>query len=157
MPFALAAANRWLWVSLLLLAATTASAEGDGIVHQRVRLRLLASDEAVLGKALAVTRERVTIEGSDPDTRREIDWRDVKGLELSRGKKRNTSKGVLGGVVLWGAIVGAIAAFDTLDESGVAEPVFIGVLLGAGGYVGHRIQTEKWERVPIPSAEAETR
>ncbi len=157
MPFAPAGANKWLWAIPLLLAASTASAEGDAIVNQRVRLRLLASPEAVIGTALAVTQERMTLQISGLDTRQEIPWRDVKWLELSRGKKRNTLKGVFAGAALWGAIVGAFAVGSTLDESGVGEPVFIGVLLAGGGLVGHGIQAEKWERVPVPAATGETR
>jgi hypothetical protein len=147
----------YLWVPLLFLMASSASAESDAIVNQRVRLRLVANHETVIGRALAATHERLTLGKLDSDPPREIPWRDVQKLEMSRGKKRNTLKGLLAGAALWGAIVGAVAAVDTLDESGVGEPVFVGALLLGGGIVGYRHQTETWERVPIPSTSDETR
>jgi len=52
-------------------------------------------------------------------------------------------------VLAWGAVVGLYAAFGTLDESGVGEPLFIAGVVAAGGVVGSQIKTERWERVPL--------
>jgi hypothetical protein len=72
---------------------------------------------------------------------------DVARLEVSRGTRRNTLKGLLAGAVAWGALVGLVAAFDTLDESGVGEPFVIGGMLAAGAGIGTLVKTERWERV----------
>jgi hypothetical protein len=49
-------------------------------------------------------------------------------------------------------VVGLVAAFDTLDESGVGEPLFIGGMLATGAGVGALVKTERWERVPLREA-----
>jgi hypothetical protein len=77
---------------------------------------------------------------------------DVAGLEVSRGTRRHVLKGLLAGAAAWGAVVGLVAAFDTLDESGVGEPLFIGGMLAAGAGVGALVKTERWERVPLREA-----
>ena len=61
------------------------------------------------------------------------------------------------GALAWLAVVGLYAAFDTVDESGVAEPLFIGGMIAAGGIVGSLIKTERWETVPVPSVSARVR
>lgn len=77
---------------------------------------------------------------------------DVAKLEVSGGMKRRTLKGLVIGALAWAAIVGAEAAFDTLDESGVGEPLFVGGILAAGAGIGSVVKTERWQRVPTSSA-----
>jgi hypothetical protein len=72
---------------------------------------------------------------------------EVLGLDVSRGFRRNTVRGLVAGAVGCVAAVGLYAAFDTLDESGVGEPLFIGGMVAAGGLVGTLIKTERWEPV----------
>ena len=71
---------------------------------------------------------------------------EIVSLDVSRGFRRHTVKGLLGGALAWAAVVGLYAVFDTLDESGVGEPLFIGGMLAAGGLVGTLVKTEQWER-----------
>lgn len=71
-------------------------------------------------------------------------------LQVSRGKRGNTLKGVL--AAAWAATVGLMAAFDTLDESGLGEPLVIGGYLATGALVGSLVKTERWSEVPLPSA-----
>ena len=78
-------------------------------------------------------------------------------LEASRGFRRHTVRGLVGGALAWGAVVGLYAAFDTLDESGVGEPLFIGGMVAAGGLVGSLIKTERWERLPLSTVSARVR
>jgi hypothetical protein len=73
---------------------------------------------------------------------------DILGLEVSRRLRRHTARGLVGGALAWVAVAGLYAAFDTLDESGVGEPLFIGSIVAVGGLVGTLIKTEQWERVP---------
>jgi len=73
---------------------------------------------------------------------------------VSRGFRRHTVRGLVGGALAWGAVVGLYAAFDTLDESGVGEPLFIGGMVAAGGIVGSLFKTERWERLPVSSVSA---
>lgn len=74
---------------------------------------------------------------------------DVLRLEVSRGYRRRMLQGAAGGLLAWAAIAGLYAAFDTLDESGVGEPLLIGGLVVAGAAVGSLIKTERWERVSV--------
>jgi hypothetical protein len=42
-----------------------------------------------------------------------------------------------------------MAAFDTLDESGLGEPLVIGGYLATGALVGSLVKTERWSEVPL--------
>ena len=78
----------------------------------------------------------------------------ILGPEVSRGFRRHTVRGLVGGALAWGAVVGLYAAFGTLDESGVGEPLFIGGMVAAGGVVGSLFKTERWERLPVSAVSA---
>ena len=95
------------------------------------------------------TSSELFIRPSAADSLVEVRRSEVLKLEVSRGTRRNTLKGLVAGALAWGAIVGAVAAFDTLDESGVGEPLFIGGMLAAGAGVGSLVRTERWERLPV--------
>lgn len=75
---------------------------------------------------------------------------DVLSLEVSRSFRRHTVRGPVGGAVTAAAAIGLCAAFDTLDESGLGEPLFIGGMVAAGAVVGTLIETERWEPASTP-------
>lgn len=138
-----------LTVLALLGAPGSARAQesGGSLAGQRVQI---TSREAgsTIGVLVNVTPEMLTIapeRGGAPVAIRRTDVMDVR---LSRGTKRYTLHGLLAGAAAWGAVVGIVAAVDTLDESGVGEPVFIGGVLAAGAGIGSLIRRERWERIP---------
>ena len=141
-----------LWLVLFLAApigARRVSADDQrSLVGSRVRIETAGSAVRLVGVIADLNTDSFLIQTSSQGTAFRVSRDDVLGLEVSRGYRRRTWQGVAAGVLAWLAIVGAYAAFDTLDESGVAEPLFIGGLVGAGAVVGSSIKTERWERVP---------
>jgi hypothetical protein len=101
---------------------------------------------------MATEHDHMTVQPISSNEKKQIQWADVVGLEASRGKRRNTWKGVLAGAAAWAATVGLVAAFDTLDESGLGEPLVIGGYLATGALVGSLVKTERWREVGLPSA-----
>lgn len=134
----------------LLLGAAVAEARGadDSLVGSRVRVRTMQLGEAQVGILEGATADGLVISIKGAASPVQVRRSDVLRLEVSRGTRRNTLKGLLAGAVAWGAIVGLVAAFDTLDESGVGEPLFVGGMLAAGAGIGTLVKTERWERVP---------
>ena len=142
---------RVIVVLVLLCQASLAQAQAVGASLTGLRVRVTTGQEAkpVVGVLVDITPEVLTM-STDPSTAPvKVRRADVVDLKVSRGTRRHTLKGLLGGAVAWGAIVGLEAAFDTLDESGVGEPLFIGGLLGVGAGIGSLITHEHWERVPV--------
>jgi hypothetical protein len=137
-------------LGLVLLGAAHSAAQeaAQSPVGSRVRVRTADHKPAQVGVLEAASADRLLIRTSPSDPPIEVRAADVTKLEVSRGRRRNTLKGLLAGAVAWGAIVGLVAAFDTLDESGVGEPLFIGGMLAAGAGIGAMVKTERWERVP---------
>ena len=129
--------------------AREAEAVEHPLVGSRVRIETAGAGVPLVGVIADVDTDSFLIQTSSQGTAFRVSRDDVLGLEISRGYRRRTWQGVAGGVLAWVAIVGVYAAFDTLDESGVGEPLFIGGLVAAGGVVGSLIKTERWERVPL--------
>lgn len=151
MTAATLAKHRISWL-VLFLAVRVGARDGSAddqhsLVGSRVRIETAGSAVPLVGVIADATTDSFLVQASSQGTTFRVSRDDVLGLEVSRGYRRRTWQGVAGGVLTWLAIVGAYAAFDTLDESGVAEPLFIGGLVAAGGVVGSMIKTERWERV----------
>jgi hypothetical protein len=131
---------------LLGTMATEARTADESLVGARVRVRTVQPGKPQVGVLEESTGAELIIRTSAASPVK-IHRTDVARLEVSRGSRRNTLKGLLAGAVAWGAVVGLVAAFDTLDESGVGEPLVIGGMLAAGAGVGAMVKTERWERV----------
>jgi hypothetical protein len=129
-----------------------AHADEDDMQGSRVRVRTLSPGKPLVGLLEESTADELVIRTSGPSSAVRVRRADVVGLEASRGARRHAREGLLAGAVAWGAVVGLVAAFDTLDESGVGEPLFIGGMLAAGAGVGALVKTERWERVPSGQA-----
>jgi len=141
----------WTLVGLTLLLGTAVPelrGADEGLVGSRVRVQTSHRRDAQVGVVEAESAAELVIRTKAAATPVEVRRSDVLKLEVSRGTRRHTLKGLLAGAVAWGAVVGLVAAFDTLDESGVAEPLFVGGLLAAGAGLGTLVKTERWERVP---------
>lgn len=142
------------WAVALVLASMgagqAAAGDGTGLDGTRVRVETAASGRLV-GVVIASDASFLTIQGSPEADATRVARSDIRGLEVSRGKRRHTVHGLIGGAVAWAAVVGLVAAFDTLDESGVGEPLFVAGMVGTGALVGTLIKTERWERVPTPA------
>jgi hypothetical protein len=137
-----------LLLLVVVFGAARVSAEGRGdLLGKRIRVQTTGATQ-VVGLVVDSDADSLSIQ-SDPDgSVSRVARGEVRRLEVSRGFRRHTIQGLVGGVVAWGAVVGLYAAFDTLDESGVGEPLFIGGVVAAGGLVGSLIKTERWEPVP---------
>lgn len=141
-----------LMLSAVLLGTVELSAEdGAELLGARVRVKTRGSTRLVGALTAADTDALMIQTGSQGNVTRVL-RDDVLGLEVSRGSRRHTVRGLLGGALAWVAVVGLYAAFDTLDESGVTEPLFIGGMVAVGGLVGTLIKTERWERVSTTPA-----
>ena len=141
---------RVMVVLALLCQASLAQAQavGASLTGQRVRVTTGQERKPRIGVLSEATPEMLTITTGGSVAPIKVPRADVVDLRVSRGVKRHTLQGLLAGAAAWGAIVGLEAAFDTLDESGVGEPLFIGGLLAAGAGIGSLIKHEHWERVP---------
>ncbi len=142
-------------LSLALITSVAAPGargeDADLAVGARVRIRTVEPGPARIGALVAQSADQLTVrleDGEAPAAFRRID---VRMVEVSQGTRRHTLKGLLAGALVWGAIAGGMAAFDTLDESGVGEPAFVGGLLAAGAGIGALVKTERWQPVPIGS------
>ena len=147
--------RRWITATLLLslgAIAAEARAEQESLLGSRVRVRTVQLGEPQVGVLAGSTVDDLILETGAAASSVKIRRSDVVKLEVSRGTRRHTLEGLLAGAVAWGAIVGLVAAFDTLDESGVGEPLFIGGMLAAGAGIGTLVKTERWERVPAAGA-----
>jgi hypothetical protein len=120
---------------------------GADLQGARVRLETAGSTRLV-GVVSDADAASLVIQSSHQGAITRVPRGDILGLEVSRGFRRHTVQGLVGGALAWAAVVGLYAAFDTLDESGVGEPLFVGGMVAAGGLVGTLIKTERWERVP---------
>lgn len=120
------------------------------LLGKRVRVDSGAS-VPVVGLVTGVDVDALLVRTSERGDVSRVLRDDILGLELSRGYRRHTVRGLVGGALAWVAVVGLYAAFDTLDESGVGEPLFIGGMIAAGGVVGSLFKTERWERLPVSS------
>jgi hypothetical protein len=120
---------------------------GADLQGARVRLETAGSTRLV-GVVSDADAASLMIQSSPQGAITRVPRGDILGLEVSRGFRRHTVQGLVGGALAWAAVVGLYAAFDTLDESGVGEPLFVGGMVAAGGLVGTLIKTERWERVP---------
>lgn len=139
------------WVVGALALAGSAGAEQDAapLAGQRIRAHLTDVEAPLVGEVVAVGERHLTLETAAAK-RVEIRWADVYWLERSRGKRSNTARGLVGGATALGVLVALVAAFSTLDESGVGEPLLIGTFLAGGAFIGSQIKTEKWEPEPPP-------
>lgn len=149
--------GNWRVVASLVLLGTVGPESwgaDDSLVGSRVRIRTAQQGEPRVGVLEKVTPDELLIRPRAAASPIEVRRSDILGFEVSRGSKRHTLKGLLAGAVAWGAIAGLVAAFDTLDESGVGEPLFVGGLLVAGAGVGSLIKTERWETVPAGGVSA---
>jgi len=135
---------------LLLLGAAVAEARGadESLVGSRVRVRTTGRAEDRVGVLEGATPDELVIRTKGAASPVPVRRSDVLRLEVSRGTRRHTLEGLLAGAIAWGAIVGALAVTDSLPESGVSEPLFVGGMLALGAGVGTLVKTERWERVP---------
>jgi hypothetical protein len=113
---------------------------------------LVPAKERLVATLVATGDDRMTVRPVSSSETRQIQWADVGQIQVSRGKRGNALKGVLAGAAAWAVTVGLMAAFDTLDESGLGEPLVIGGYLATGALVGSLVRTERWSEVPRPSA-----
>jgi hypothetical protein len=113
---------------------------------------LAPTKERFVATLVATDEDRMTVQPVSSSERKEILWAHVSELQVSRGKRRNFHKGLLAGAAAWALTVGLMAAFDTLDESGLSEPFVIGGYLAAGALAGSLVKTERWGELPLPSA-----
>ncbi len=136
---------------IVLLGASTVEAQEPtaSLVGSRVRVRTAQGPEPQVGILEGSGSDGVVISTRSTASSIQLRRAEIVELEVSRGVKRHTLKGLLAGGLAWGAIAGLVAAFDTLDESGVGEPLFVGTLLAAGAGVGSLVKTERWERVEL--------
>jgi hypothetical protein len=104
---------------------------------------LVPAGERLVATLVATGDDRMTVQPVSSCARKEFQWADVGSLQVSRGKRGNALKGVLAGAAAWAATVGLMAAFDTLDESGLGEPLVIGGYLATGAG-GEPVKTERW-------------
>lgn len=136
-----------LFVTVVVLGTVQLSAQ-DGADLQGARVRVKTT---VAGRLVGVVANSdansLVIQTSPRGGVTRVPRDDVVSLEVSRGLRRHTVRGLVGGAVAWVAVVGLHAAFGALDESGVGEPLFIGGMVAAGGLVGTLIKAERWERV----------
>ncbi len=140
--------RRVAWFAVVLLGAgPLAAQDGTDLNGSRVRVKTTLSG-VIVGSVTGVDPDALTIRTESGDAVQRVAWADVATLDVSRGFRRRTGEGLLAGAATWGVIVGLYAVFDTLDESGVGEPAFIGVLLGSGAVVGTLLKTERWKRLP---------
>jgi len=133
-------------------AVAQPAADPEPAVGQRLRVTLLPTRERLVATLVSTSDDRMTLQPDSPSARRQLRWSDVGRLQVSRGRHRNTLKGVLAGAAAWAATVGLVAAFDTLDESGLGEPLVIGGYLATGALVGSLVKSESWSELPLPSA-----
>jgi hypothetical protein len=133
---------------LLSAGSVVICADEADLRGKRVRLDTGASAPFV-GVVTDADVDALLIQKSDQGGVTRVPRDNILSLEVSRGFRRHTVRGLVGGALAWGAVVGLYAAFDTLDESGVGEPLFIGGMVAAGGIVGSLIKTERWERLPV--------
>ncbi len=136
-----------LLAAVLLGTAHVSAGEGAGLQGARVRLETAGSTRLV-GVVADADGASLMIQTSAQGGITRVARAEIRRVEVSRGFRRHTVRGLVGGALAWAAVVGLYAAFDTLDESGVGEPLFIGGMVAAGGLVGTLITTERWERVP---------
>jgi hypothetical protein len=141
-------------VLLLGAAGVEAQEPNASLVGTRVRVRTVQLVEPQVGVLEGSTSDSLVIRTSPSASPIQLRRADIVDFEASRGVKRHTLKGLLAGGIAWGVIAGLVAAFDTLDESGVGEPVFVGGLLAAGAAVGSMVRTERWERVDLGAGSA---
>lgn len=135
------------------LPAGAQPAAGDELsIGQRVRVTLVPTKERLVATLEAAGDDRMTLQPVSSSEKKQIRWADVGELQVSRGRRGNTLKGVLAGAAAWAVTVGLMAAFDTLDESGLSEPLVIGGYLATGALAGSLVKTERWKEVPLPSA-----
>jgi hypothetical protein len=142
------------FILLLGTAGVEAQEPQASLMGSRVRVRTVQLPEPHVGVLKGSTLDGLVIETSDSVSPIRLPRTEIVGLEVSRGVKRHTLKGLLAGGIAWGAIAGLVAAFDTLDESGVGEPLFVGSLLAAGAGIGSLIKTEQWARVELAAGAA---
>ena len=121
---------------------------GADLTGQRVRVVTGPGAKPRVGVLTGVTPDTLTIRTGPATEPLTIRRADVVDLRVSRGVRRHTLLGLLAGAAAWGAAVGLMATFDTLDESGVGEPVFWGGLLAAGAGIGTLVKHDRWERIP---------
>jgi hypothetical protein len=138
-----------LGLALLGAAHLEAQEAATSLVGSRVRVRTADHASPQVGVLEGASTDRLLIRTSASAPPIEVRPADITKLEVSRGRRRNTLKGLLAGALAWGAVVGLVAAFDTLDESGLGEPLVIGGMLAAGAGIGTLVKTERWERVPV--------
>jgi hypothetical protein len=139
------------WLVVLLTVASGAvrqssAADDTNLVGARVRLETMDSARLV-GVVTQADEDALVIELGQRRAVIRVSRDDVARMEVSRGVRRRTLHGLLGGTLAWAAVVGLHAAFDALDESGVAEPWFIGGMIATGGIVGSQFKSERWVRV----------
>jgi hypothetical protein len=133
-------------------ARPSAADEAD-LLGQRVRVDTGASAPLV-GVVTHADADALRIRDDARGSEARVSRDAILVLEASRGFRRHTVRGLVGGALAWGAVVGLYAAFGSLDESGVGEPLFIGGMVAAGGLVGSLVKTERWERIPLSTVSA---
>jgi hypothetical protein len=143
-------------LGLVLFASAAAADEAPLAAGARVRVTLLARQDApVVGTLLAYRPESLTL-AAEPDSAESTFARAAVGkLERSAGTYNNAGKGALYGALLGGAsgfLLGTLfeSAVKEGDTEGIAVAVGAGgVVLGGliGAVVGGGSRHERWETV----------
>jgi hypothetical protein len=132
----------------LPVVPSTSIAEEIDLLGKRVRLQT-GSSTPLVGVVTNADSDSLLLQTSKQGGAFRVSREDILALEVSRGVRRQTVLGLIGGALAWATVVGIYAAFDTLDESGVGEPLFIGGMVAVGGIVGSQFAAERWEQVPV--------
>ena len=83
----------------------------------------------------------------------------IQKIELSKGTKPNTVKGIIAGSVSGGLVLGFAMHLEEQQAEGfgkVGQPIFwgglaAGALIGGsfGALIGHNIHSDRWEEIPV--------
>jgi hypothetical protein len=140
-------------VVLLATSLAVVDVSAGENLHRGTRVRVETGSTQLIGVVVDTDAEGLVIQADPQGPTTHVARDEILGLEAWR-VHRHTVRGLLAGALAWLAVVGLYAAFDTLDESGVGEPLLIGGMIAAGGIVGSLIKTERWEHVPVSAVSA---
>jgi hypothetical protein len=150
--------HRLAVVLLPLLVLSSAAASRDLTLDRGVRVRITAPDldhSRLIGEVERVDRDTlvINIEASQIA----VPMASVNRIEISRGIKSNTLRGVLYGGLAGGLVGGtATAASNDSESLFYGMDIFIGTAIGmvigagSGALIGWGVQTEHWEEQPLP-------
>jgi len=83
--------------ALLFAGSVAAQDDAAALAGHRVRLNVSGMKQPLIGNVVAIGDQHLSVQAEASAERTEVRWADVKLLQVSRGKKGNTLKGLLGG------------------------------------------------------------